>query len=215
MAAGLLSTVGTSTNGASAAPTVPIQNTNNPFANTNLSQPLGSGNALPGQNYFSPSTQGLISQQESQANPGFFESTLNRGIGGNQGIAAPNTVNSSDPMAEALANRYGAQTQQAQQALTTQNDVNAPVQASAEQSTVENELGAEYQNQVNNFNQQYQFEIQRQQLLNQWQTAQNQAQAGIFGAIFSGIGALGGGALGGLVGGPAGAVAGAAAGSKL
>lgn len=172
----------------------PIQNTNTAWTNTNLSQPLGPGNALPGQNYFSPSTQGLISQQESQANPGFYESTLNQGIGGNQGIAAPNTVNSSDPMAQALASRYGAQTQQAQQAIKTQNDVNAPVQASAEQSTVENELGAEYQNQVNNFNQQYQFEIQRQNLMNQWQTAQNQAQAGIFGSLFSGVGSAAGSA---------------------
>lgn len=186
----------------------------NPFANTNLNAPLSQSNALPGQNYFSSAVDNTLIPSQLSRGASFYSGSLNYG-GGNSGIAEPNTVNSSDPMAAALANRYQGTVDNAKNAITTSNNVNAPVMASNNLSTVGNELNAEYQNQVQNFAQQYQFETQRQNLYNQYQTAQTQAQQGLLGSIFSGIGAVVGAVGGGLVAGPVGAVAGAAGLSKV
>lgn len=173
---------------------------------------LGQNNALPGQSYYDPSVSQIeAGQQKLGANA---EGLLNYGLD-QPGAAVPATLKSNDPMVTALSQRYTTSNANNTASLKAGNAAQAPVTNSSEQGAAASEANQVYQNQVSNFNQQYAYEMQRQNLYSQWQLAQSQATAGILGSIFSGIGAVGGAIIGGAVGGPAGAVAGAGAGSKL
>jgi len=162
---------------------------------TDLNSQLSQQNHLPGQNYFDPSVNSSLIPAEQQKTAGYYQGALNQNVTPNS-VSGPSSINSSDPMVQALSNRYNTQTQTAVNSITGQNNANAPVLASANESAMEGQLGAEYNNQVQNFAQQYAFEINRQTLYNNWQTAQNQAQSGLYGQIFGGIGKAGGTAAG-------------------
>jgi hypothetical protein len=195
-------------------PVDPVDPESNPFAKTDFSKTLGRDNALPGQNYFDPAIDKTLIPSQLERDSKFYSDTLNHGVGNND-VPQPNTVHGDDPMTKALASRYEGQVNDSVRSVKTQNDVTSHAMASDNMSRVGSELGAEYQNEVQNFSEQYNFEMQRQNLYNQWKTAQSQATQGLFGAIFSGLGSVGGAVIGAAVGGPGGAVAGAAVGSKL
>lgn len=195
------------------------QNVNpNPNFGFDPTQPLGPNNHLPGQNYFDQSIDArLIPGQQARGNS-FYENALNYGLD-KSGVpfssGAPGQADSNDPMIKALQGQYERNVGQDLQGLMTQNRVNAPLMTAQEQGTVAGELGAEYQNQVSNYNQQLAYESERYNLMNQYNTAMNQAQSGLFGSLFSGIGTAAGVGVGLLAGGPAGAVAGGMIGGKL
>ncbi len=176
------------------------------------SKDLSQDNPLPGQHYFDKSIDTtLIPQQADRDVKGILSYGLGEGpdLGGN----AP--LHGDDPMVKALGQRYQTQTDTALRGLKQNIDVNAPVNQAKQDTTTAGEMAAEYNNQVQNFQQQYAYQVQRYNMYNQYQTALNNASSSLIGAILGGIGSIGGAVVGGLVGGPGGAAAGAIAGGKL
>lgn len=170
------------------------------MAGVNLSGALSKNNPLPGQNYFDPSVDSrLIPEQQNRD----FKGLLNYGVGKDDvgGTGGAGFASGTDAMATALSNRYQGQAKTAIQSVTDKNAATALTDASGNEATISKELAAERSNDVQNFNAQYAYQVQRQNLYNQWQTAIQQQQSAIYGSIFGGIGKLGGAVVAGAVGG--------------
>lgn len=184
-----------------------------------LTKDLSEQNHLAGQNYYDQGVQGpggLIDRQanRSAGNSDFFKDTLSHGLnpGDNNQLGAIGG-DQSDPMAKALSSRYQQKYETNLGGVKAQNDVNAKVQNSANESQVSSELQSVYSTDEQNYAQQYQFQVNRQKLNNDYVNAQNAANAQLYGQIFSGIGAVGGTIAGGPAGGAAGSKLGSAAGN--
>lgn len=167
---------------------------------TDWSAPLNRENRLPGQEYFDTSVNDNLIPQQTGHN---FEAQLGYGVGkddlggtGGAGFAAGN-----DPMAQALSARYEDQASNTVRGVLAGNKERGEVMQSGAENAVSHELAAERQNDVQNFNAQYAYQVQRQNLLNQYQSAKAQAEAGLYGAVFGGIASIGGAVLGGRKGG--------------
>lgn len=166
------------------------------LSGTDFSKDLSKTNPLPGQNYFDPSVDTtLIPQQQGRD----YEGLLNHGVGHDDigGTGGAGFAGGDDAMAKALGSRYEDQTKNAIKTVTDKNAATALTDESGNEATISHELAAERQNDVQNFNAQYAYQIQRQNLFNQWETAKQQAQSAVFGAVFGGLGKLGGAVLGG------------------
>lgn len=201
------------------APKVPLvnvrgANSTNPMDKTDFSKDLSRDNPLPGQSYFDPSIEGSLIPEQAGHDKNYFTDTLNYGLN-TAGAATPGTVDSNDPMVKALSGRYADQSQNSLQQMKGQNEASAPVMESSEAAKASQELAAVHQNEVQNFNAQYAFQMKRYNLMKQWQAAKSQAEAGLFGSIFGGLGAVGGALAAGPGGAIAGGTAGAAAGKQL
>lgn len=183
-------------------PTAPLTKINgdqygyqNPNANQvgpNMGGPMGKNNPLPGQNYYAGAASDLANEQAGRGT-GFYSDKMNYGVG-DQPLQAQH---SNDPMVQALQGQYSGQLDNQVNAIRHQNENAAVTAGSNEQSQAMNEKSQIYQNEVKNFNEQYAYEMKRQNLYNQWRRAKDQAEAGLYGAIFSGVGGIAGGVLGG------------------
>lgn len=166
---------------------------------TDWNATLSRENPLPGQNYFDKTIDSdLIPQQQNRD----FEGILNHGVGDSQlgGAGGMGFGGGDDPMVKALTSRYDDQSKNAVKTITDKNAANAPAMKSGEQSTISQELSAERANDVQNFNAQYAYQLQRHNIYNEWLNANAQATSALQGAMFSGMGALGGAMIGGAVG---------------
>lgn len=180
-------------------PNIPTYNNTNNAPGNGGPVPVGPApgdmsrnNPLPGQSYFPEATKGLIQDQMGR-DDAFYSGAMNHGVG-NSGI---NTGGgSSDPMAQALENRYSAKTNQATDAIKTRNDLSAPLQTSQSEGKAVSEEAARYTNEVQNANQQLQYQAQRQNLYNQWQAMRARQDTTLVGQIFGGLASLGAGILG-------------------
>jgi hypothetical protein len=160
-----------------------------------LDKDLSKENPLPGQNYH-PEEMAQLNTEQLGRGEDFYSGHLNEGVG--EGMLA--TDHSNDPMVQALQGGYnGYQSQQKEdsEAVKTRNSLNAPMMKADADTKAAGQLGAQYQNEVSNFNEQYAYQMKRHAMLNQWKVAKARAEAGMYGAIFSGIGAAGGAFLGG------------------
>ncbi len=157
-----------------------------------LDEELSRENPLPGQNYFDPKAEELASEQMGRG-ADFFTGNLNYGIG-KPGLSADN---STDPMVRALNQGWDSEYNTGAEATKTRNELTAPMRESEQKGRAAAQSGAMYQNEVQNFQEQYAFQLKRQAMLNQWKIAKARAEAGLYGAIFSGVGAAGGAILGG------------------
>lgn len=183
---------------------------NGPLGETKLTQttpqfnnnaPLSQTNAMPGQNYYNNTVSTGLIPKENQLSNNTLNS-LDYGLTGNgsnsanpsiaSGIVGPNTLNTNNPMTQAIQNQQQKSANIALQGIIQQNAANAPVQQSAQQAQQANQIATVYQNQVQNYNQQAQYENQRLALYNQWVNRNNAAQASLYGAILSGTGTLAG-----------------------
>lgn len=160
-----------------------------------MTKDLSKENPLPGQNYFPDEIANLNKEQLGRGED-FYTDHQNYGVG--EGMLAPD--NSQDPMVQALQGGYNGYDQQQKadaQAVKTRNELNAPMMKSEAEGKAAAQLGTQYQKEVQNFNEQYAYQLKRHAMLNQWKIAKARAQAGLYGAIFSGIGAAAGSYFGG------------------
>lgn len=162
---------------------------------------LSKENHLPGQNYFDESIDKELIPAQWGRDANYFGKTLNEGIdpkaGNGMGLIAPQGLGSAnDPTIAAINNQQQALTSTALRGITTRNQEQGKVDAANQQNTVAHEAAAEYQTEVANFQQQYAYQMQRYQLKQQYEQAQNQAQASLWGSVFGGIGKIGGAVLG-------------------
>ncbi len=155
------------------------------------SQTLSQSNPLPGQNYYDPQIdKSLIPAQQGRTAETYGQQ-FNYGINpdkgeisGFQGLPGSN----SDPMVQAINNQAERQTAGALRGITTQNQQAGTMAAAHEQNIVGEEAGAEYHNQVQNFNQQYQYQMARYDLVSKYNTAKAGAQSALWGTVFGGLG---------------------------
>jgi hypothetical protein len=103
-------------------------------------------------------------------------------------------------MAAAINQKYSDESQHSLRGIVSQTKAQAPVMEGANNAHASAQLGAVYANQVQNFNQQYAFQMQRYNMYKQWETAKAQAENAIWGAIFNGAGNLITSAAGGAIG---------------
>ena len=159
----------------------------------NPDKTLGKSNPLPGQNYLPQNFSDLYNSQLTRT-PDWYASTLNYGVGQPNvpfNAEGSGQAGSNDPMLAAIQGQAQRNYGNASRSLQVQNAAAAAPMASAEETVAAKEMGAEYANDVQNFNQQYQYELQRQNLFNEYNTAVNQTTAQVMGQIFQGVGALG------------------------
>lgn len=164
-----------------------------------LTKDLSKENPLPGQNYHPKELEDLNYEQLGRGED-FYSGHANEGVG--EGMLSPD--HSKDPMVQALQGGYNGYDQQQKadaQAVKTRNELNATMQKSEAEGRAASQLSSQYQNEIQNFNEQYAYQIKRQAMLNQWHIAKQRAEAGIYGAIFSGVGSFAGSMLGGGGGG--------------
>lgn len=155
----------------------------------NPSSTLSRNNPLPGQNYL-PTGFSDLSNAKLGETSDWFSQQMNHGLGqpaNNFSTTNTGQAGSSDPMVQAIqgmaAKNYGSSLT----GLQNQNNQAATVANSNQETGAANLMGADYANQVQNFNQQYTYEIQRNNLYNQYITNLNNAQAGVIGSVLGGI----------------------------
>lgn len=201
-----------------------------PWLVNNLSQ----DNALPWQKYIDPSVSDTINQQLDRV--GLFPNAQNNNSGrmtnldkaGGMPQASPQgdyyndslgknvnfgvqKANTGNPMTDAIYNKYSQDYAPKYGALKTNFDIGKSSWQSGQLNKAGSELGAIQKNQMQNFAEQYQFQLQRQQLFKAWK----QNQQSVLGSILGGILKIGGAAAGFVLGGPPGAAAGAAGGGAV
>lgn len=157
-----------------------------------MTKELSRENPLPGQNYYDPSAEELTKDQMGR-DANFFTENLNYGVG-KGGLSADY---SNDPMVQALQGGWETERNTSAEATKERNSLNAPMMESEQKGKAAAESGAMYQNEVQNFQEQYAYQMKRQAMLNQWKIAKARAEAGLYGAMFSGVAAVGGALLGG------------------
>lgn len=173
-----------------------------------LTSPLSRGNPLAGQRYFDKDASDLAETIAGRT-PDYFEKKITHGL---MEPEVPDAqVDRADVMASAIAGRYENAYKDTLRGITSETRANAPVMTSESSTRGSAMAGAIRQNEIGNYEQQAAFQAERENMLAQWKSAKNAAKAGLMGAIFSGIGAVGGA----IIGGPAGAAAGAAAGGAV
>ncbi len=139
---------------------------------------LGRDNPLPTQQYFPQATAGLIQDQMGR-DSSFYEKNLNHGLD-NTGLML---TGSTDPMAKALEGQFAGNVNTAKESLKTQNRLGAPLMASKEQTGAVGHEAERHQNEVQNFNEQFQYQVQRQNMYNQWKAQKDRQEASILGKI--------------------------------
>ncbi len=163
------------------------------------SKPLSKDNRLPGQNYWDPSIENELLPAQSKRDANHYTEAFNAGISQNElGISSPGGLpgDDSDPMVAAINKKQENDSESYLRGITTRNEHRATVEATENQNTVAREAAAVYQNEVQNYQQQYAYQLERYRIHEQYKAAQSQAEATLWGSVFGGIGKVGGAALG-------------------
>lgn len=162
-----------------------------------LTQNLSEQNKLPWQQYFSPAVSdttnpdSLASRQISRG-PGYYKRTSQYNVAQvpTDFHATPQTGGQVDPMADAIARKYKRDVSGKLQTMQDKSDVQSTVDYSTAQGRAGQVLGMAQQIKNKNFLEQYQFQLQRQQLQQQYENAKRQADAALTGDIINGFGGV-------------------------
>lgn len=147
-----------------------------------LDEDLSRSNALPGQAYH---PEGLYDLNRDQINrdSNFFTERQNYGVG--EGSLGADYTN--DPMVQALNAGWDDTYNTAAQGIKTRNEMDSAAMESSQKTKAAEQAGAQYQNEVKNFQEQYAFQLRRHALLNQYKLAKKRAEAAAMGQIFGGV----------------------------
>lgn len=178
---------------------------------------LSKSNPLPWQKYIDPSISGdsndIVNQQLNRNNSDYYDASFNRGVDFSPPKAAP----TGNAMLDAINNKYASQYGTKYSGLALESDTKKPAWQSSQLNRTAGVLGTVQANEMQNFREQFQYQQQRQQLYQQWKSAQDQAKGSFLSSILQiGLGAIatfatGGAAAPAVLG--AGAIAGVNAGS--
>lgn len=175
---------------------------------------LNINNPLPWQTYLPKELVDKGQQISDRANsPDYFKDTVTRGVG--QGSFTRGRVDESPStfaadslgsgyggaMSKAIANKYSKDYGSKVGAIKAQTEADAPVMQSQEKSRAADIFGKAQAIAMNNFREQQAYQEKRAQMYNAWKNAQNQAEAGFWGALMGLGGVVAGTALGGPIGG--------------
>lgn len=157
-----------------------IQNAQN-YANAPSwqTQDLSPTNPLPWQKYVDENpTVGTVSDSINRAkDPSQYENTLNYGLSNKpiSGYESNLGMQGTDPMVGALNEKYQRDVGDKVQGIKSQNAANQPAYESGELGKAGKVVSAIQNNALTNFKEQYQFQMQRYNLYQQWQAQQNGA----------------------------------------
>jgi len=157
-----------------------------------LNKTLSKDNALPGQAYHPKEVADLNAEQLKRGED-FYTDKQNYGIG----EPALAQESSNDPMVQALQGNYDKEYKQEAEGLKTRNSMNSTMMQASQRGEAASQLGTQRSNEIQNFNQQYAFQLKRKALYNAQIMAQDKADAAVIGTIFSGGLSLVGNMLGG------------------
>jgi hypothetical protein len=169
-----------------------------------LSGDLSKSNPLPWQQYMpgqitdSTNPNSIVSQQLTKG-PEYFQNTLNNAnvVGSKQPMFNQNFTGSGAPgqapsgQNAAIAQSAEGNVDRNQMALQTNAQQASPMLYSQMQGQAGSEMGAAQNLALQNFQAQYQFQLQRQNLYNQWRSTQNQASLGYLNSLTGGLGSMG------------------------
>lgn len=151
-------------------------------------KPLSKTNRLKGQNYFDDSIrEGLIKSQESRN----YEDILGHGLSDKgefslQQMALPGEAN--DPMIKAITAQAEREMSPSLRRITAGVKDAAKMEEGAKQRRIADEEFAVYQNEVQNYMQQYEYQVRKYQMITAYTAAKEQAEAQLWGSIFSAYG---------------------------
>lgn len=170
----------------------------NPF------NPLSQENPLSWQTYFPKdvydqgrSSSDMVNQAMSRGLEGsdYTSKTLNYGAGDKVNTNEQMPSQYGSPMEKALQARSSRQSEQQLANIRAQQGAAIPEMESNEARRAGNMIASIQQNKMQNFKEQYAYQVQRAQIYNQWLTAKSQATAGFLGSIFGTVGMIGAAAI--------------------
>ena len=163
-----------------------------------ITQTLSERNPLPWQTYLSKDAVNLAGDIKGRAD-NITPDSLTRNIPKSISLGASQTA--QNPMASAIQRKYERDLGGKLQGLRTQTEVNAPLTQSNEMARAGDIYGKQRALQIQNFKEQYDFQMARQQQYAQWQAAQDNAKNAFLGNVLGGIFTFGGMVAGGGFGG--------------
>lgn len=164
-----------------------------------LTKDLSKDNALPWQKYFDPSVTDTndpnsMASKALARGQDYYTNTAALGVDdAGHSIAfqsTPLTGGGSNPMSDAISRKYQKDVNSKLTNMQTQREAEAPMQYSKGMSRTAALLGAQQENEMKNFNEQYQFQMNRYNMYNQWRQAQANAQQSYLSSIMGAAGTV-------------------------
>ena len=168
---------------------------NSPNDPAYLTQNLSESNPLPWQQYFNPligdtNQEGSWATQTLKRGPSYYSDTEGYGVGKNPiNAGAPQLSGArANPMSTAIASKYQRDTDSKLQKMRTNREMDSAVKYSSAIGKVGQVLGSAQGLANRNYQEQFQFQQQRQQLFDQWRQHVAQQEAAYTQQILQGIG---------------------------
>lgn len=160
---------------------------------TDYSSQLSEDNALPWQRYLGADISKDLPQEmiNRGANPDYYVNATNRNMGSDYKLPGTDAISGGSPLLGAINKRYQQRfdTAMDSQKATQKNDAS---KYQADQIGSANKLmTAVEQNRMQNFKEQWDFQMQRYNQYREWERSQNEARSKTIGTILGYLGPIG------------------------